>query len=92
MEYPKECQGCKVLGSGIECGDCGFYPQRKAFFDSIPNPICTMMFFFEGDEDCNESKCDYEYETRRCSISCTTPEIRKRLTDMLEKQEEADRI
>lgn len=67
--------------------------EKKEDFDSIAYPICPLNFFFEGDEDkCNQAECDFDLESRRCSLSCTTPEIRKEQIDRLLEQEANDRM
>ena len=37
----------------------------------IPEPICPINLYFEGDEDkCDVSKCDWDTECRCCTIAC----------------------
>jgi len=44
--------------------------------EDIKYPICPLNLYFEGDEEkCDQSKCDFNIETRRCTEAC---EIREK--------------
>lgn len=46
-------------------------------------PICPINIYYEGDEDeCDESKCDFDIEIRRCSQGCTDVKIQTKSCKM----------
>ena len=39
--------------------------------EQIPEPICPINMYFEGDEGkCDTSKCDFDTEFRCCTEAC----------------------
>jgi hypothetical protein len=35
-------------------------------------PICPLLLYFKGDEyKCNNSKCNYDRNTKTCTMKCT---------------------
>jgi len=39
--------------------------------ENVPQPICPINMYFEGDEDkCDISKCDWDITIRSCSEAC----------------------
>lgn len=45
--------------------------EEGVIMEKVAHPICPLNMYFEGDEDkCNESKCDYDLNTRSCSSGC----------------------
>lgn len=55
--------------------------------EEVPEPICPLNMFFEGDEDkCDASCCDYGEESRSCTKACRIDN--KKLQKQIEETQE----
>jgi hypothetical protein len=59
---------------GYEVLDCSDYDEdiMDSLMENVPQPICPLNMYFEGDEDrCDTSKCNFDEEFyRSCSYGC----------------------
>jgi len=50
--------------------------------EMVPEPICPINMYFEGDENkCDTSKCDFDLEFRNCTRACEIEQ--KNATDII---------
>jgi len=45
--------------------------NKEESMQNIPQPICPLTMYFEGEEDkCDATKCDFDLDSRSCSEGC----------------------
>lgn len=81
-DFPEPCIDCES-NSSEKCNHC--FDKTKDQMKDVPQPICPINMYFEGDEgECDTSKCDFDTKTRSCNEMCRI--------NVKELQKEIDKI